>query len=83
VPVVAARSPAVAQLGTLLRARTARRELAPAQLHAVFRLVEDDLSAPLTVADLAARAHVSVFHFSRLFRGSTGLSPVPVPPARH
>jgi AraC family transcriptional regulator len=60
---------------TPLAPPTPRRELAPAQLHAVLRLVEDDLSAPLTVADLAARAHVSAFHFSRLFRGSTGLSP--------
>ena len=51
------------------------RELGREQLHAVLTLVEDDLSAPLTVADLAARAHVSVFHFSRLFRTTTGVSP--------
>jgi AraC family transcriptional regulator len=51
------------------------RELRREQLQAVLALVDDDLSAPLTVADLAARAHVSVFHFSRLFRASTGVSP--------
>ena len=109
VPVVGARSPAVAQLGGLLHAgladrtqlgrlaleslgaalavavvrdhTTALRPAAPGrqlsrdQLQAVLALVEDDLSAPLTVADLAARAHVSVFHFSRLFRAATGVSP--------
>jgi len=111
-PAVGSRSPAVAQLATVLHAglgdRTglgrlareqlgvalavtlvrdhsarppeadapaSRRGLTPAQLHAVLRLVEDDLSAPLSVADLAARASVSPFHFSRLFRLATGQSP--------
>ena len=113
-PAVGARSPAVAQLATLLCAglpdrtdlgrlaleslgsalavavvrdhSTARgpaarphpatdRGLAPRQLDRVLGLVEDDLAAPLTVPDLAATAHVSPFHFSRLFRASTGFSP--------
>jgi len=112
-PVVGARSPAVAQLGGLLHsglpdrtdlgrlaleqlgtalavtvvrdhtaggtlpggARAAGSGLTPAQLQAVLRLVEDDLAAPLAVADLAARAAVSPFHFSRLFRAATGATP--------
>ena len=39
------------------------------------RHVEENLSGPVAVADLAARAHVSEFHFSRLFRAATGTSP--------
>jgi AraC family transcriptional regulator len=109
VPVVGARSPAVAPLagllhagladrtalgrlaqgsvGTALVAALARdhttalpvsrapRGLSPAQLARVVRHVEDCLSEPLTVAGLAALAHVSEFHFSRLFRAATGTSP--------
>jgi AraC family transcriptional regulator len=113
VPVVGARSPAVAQLTSLVRTalpdatplgrltleslghalavavvREHARTRAPAagtgrdpaqlsgrQLDAVLRLIEDDLAAPLTLADLAAVAHVSPFHFARLFRASTGVSP--------
>ena len=113
-PVVGSRSPAVAQLASVLHAglgdrtalgRLAREQLGSAlavavvrdhsatgppaggdppepgrglgraQLQAVLRLVEDELSAPLSVAELAARAAVSPFHFSRLFRSATGQSP--------
>lgn len=49
--------------------------LAPRQLDRVLRMVEDGLATPLSVPDLAATAHVSEFHFSRLFRAATGLSP--------
>lgn len=45
------------------------------QLGRVTRHVEDNLAAPLTLADLAAVAHVSPFHFARVFRAATGLSP--------
>jgi AraC family transcriptional regulator len=108
-PVVGARSPAVAALAGLLSAgldddgdagrlardslalallaalvrdhTTARvpappaRGLSPEQLDRVLRHVEDQLAGPVAVADLAARAHVSEFHFSRLFRAATGASP--------
>ncbi len=113
-PVLGARSPAVAQLASLVHdglrddsdlgrlalaslgsalavavvrdhsaARVAAdrldagsgRGLSPAQVSRVLRYVEDDLTAPLSVPDLAARAHVSPFHFSRLFRAATGASP--------
>lgn len=49
--------------------------LSTAQLEHVLAHVEDRLSAPLTLAELAAVAHVSPFHFARLFRASTGRSP--------
>ncbi len=49
--------------------------LSPAQLDRVLRHVEEHLAGPVGVADLAARAHVSEFHFSRLFRAATGTSP--------
>ena len=50
-------------------------QLSPTQLSRVVHHVEDNLGAPLAVADLAALAHVSPFHFARLFRASTGRSP--------
>lgn len=49
--------------------------LSRGQLARVTRHVEDHLDEPLTVAGLAALAHVSEFHFSRLFRAATGSSP--------
>ncbi|MGY1773776.1 helix-turn-helix domain-containing protein [Blastococcus sp. SYSU D00813] len=59
------------------RARAAREPggLSRGQLARVTRHVEDHLAEPLTVAELAALAHVSEFHFSRLFRAATGSSP--------
>ncbi|MGY1671912.1 helix-turn-helix domain-containing protein [Geodermatophilus sp. SYSU D00710] len=108
-PVVGARSPAVAALagllsaglddrtdvgrlalGTLAQALVAALArdhttappaaprpggLSPAQLDRVLRHVEEHLAGPIGVADLAARAHVSEFHFSRQFRAATGTSP--------
>jgi AraC family transcriptional regulator len=110
VPVVGARSPAVAALAGLLAAGLddttdvgrlalgsltsallaalardhttappavprAAGGLSPARLDRVLRHVEEHLAGPVAVADLAARAHVSEFHFSRLFRAATGTSP--------
>ena len=49
--------------------------LSRAQLGRVTRHVEDNLAAPLSLADLAAVAHVSPFHFARVFRAATGRSP--------
>ena len=50
-------------------------QLSSAQLNRVVHHVEDNLAAPLALADLAALVHVSPFHFARLFRASTGRSP--------
>jgi len=54
---------------------SAPRGLSHRQLARVLQHIEDDLAAPLSLADLAAAAHVSPFHFARLFRVSTGTSP--------
>jgi len=50
--------------------------LAPQRLRRVTDYVESQLAQPdLSVADLAAIAHLSPFHFSRAFRQATGLAP--------
>ncbi|MCZ2826204.1 MULTISPECIES: helix-turn-helix domain-containing protein [unclassified Modestobacter] len=49
--------------------------LSRGQLERVVRHVEEDLAGPLSVAELAALAAVSEFHFSRQFRAATGASP--------
>lgn len=45
------------------------------QLLAVVKYVEEHLEESIRLADLAAVVHVSVFHFARLYKGSTGLPP--------
>jgi AraC family transcriptional regulator len=37
--------------------------------------IRDNLAADLALADLAAAAHLSVYHFCRLFKQATGLAP--------
>ncbi len=37
--------------------------------------IGDNLEKDLTLAELAGTAHMSPYHFSRLFKGSTGLTP--------
>jgi AraC family transcriptional regulator len=59
---------------------TARRPhrrggLSPAALHRVEALIDASLDRPLPLAALAARAGLSVAHFSRAFRVSTGETP--------
>ena len=49
--------------------------LPAARLQRVKDLVEADLGQPLALADLAAAAGMSVFHFAREFRRETGLPP--------
>jgi AraC family transcriptional regulator len=44
-------------------------------LRAVTELVEDELSRDLSLAEMAGAANLSPYHFSRLFRESTGLPP--------
>lgn len=45
------------------------------QLRRVQALVRDNLDQPLTIQLLAAEAGLSVFHFSRCFKATCGLSP--------
>ena len=63
------------QPGTLARSPHLRGGLPPAALRRVEVFVEAGLDRPLPLADLAARAGLSVFHFARAFRVSTGLTP--------
>lgn len=61
----------------LLHGRTgpARHSITPARLRAVFTHVEDHLAEDIALADLAAVARLSRFHFARAFRAETGLTP--------
>lgn len=52
-----------------------RGGLAPATLRRLRARIEEELDQPLRLADLAATAGLSEFHFQRAFRASTGLSP--------
>ncbi|MBH0237906.1 helix-turn-helix domain-containing protein [Methylobrevis albus] len=51
------------------------RTLDPIRLRRVFDLIEDRLSEPLSLEDLAGAACLSPFHFSRLFQKTTGRPP--------
>lgn len=66
---------------SLGRAGARRTELTPAgglprgSLRRVKDYVEENLSGELTLAELSGVAHMSPFHFSRMFKLSAGLSP--------
>lgn len=49
--------------------------LAPSVLRNVLAWIDASLSQPITLADLAAQAALSEYHFARMFRQSTGLAP--------
>ncbi|MEO3988772.1 AraC family transcriptional regulator [Pseudocitrobacter cyperus] len=49
--------------------------LAPSVLRNVLAWIDANLSQPLTLAELAAQAALSEYHFARMFRQSTGLAP--------
>ena len=63
------------QAGPLTRSPHLRGGLSPAALRRVEVCVEAGLDRPLPLADLAARTGLSVFHFARAFRVSTGVTP--------
>src|SRR5262245_47307110 len=44
-------------------------------LRAVVEYVEEHLDAGLTLAEMAAAAHLSVYHFARQFKAASGLPP--------
>jgi AraC family transcriptional regulator len=52
-----------------------RGGLSPAALRRVQVFVESNLGRPITLGDLAARAGLSLHHFARAFRVSTGITP--------
>ncbi|MET7288840.1 helix-turn-helix domain-containing protein [Streptomyces sp. NPDC005573] len=51
----------------------------PGHGHAAVRtgigIMRDRLAEPLTLAEIAAEAHLSVYHFVRVFKDATGLTP--------
>ena len=49
--------------------------LAPARLHAVQALIEENMHREIRLAELATLANLSRFHFARAFKATTGLSP--------
>lgn len=56
-------------------AESDRIALAPARLRRVVDFIEANLAQPLTLELLAHVAGLSVFHFARVFRQATGISP--------
>jgi len=62
--------------GRAQRVPKAPATLTPRQLAAVVNYCEDSIGSPISLGDLAAVANVSRFHFTRLFRLSTGMSPM-------
>ena len=49
--------------------------LSPGVLRNTLEYIDGQLSTPLTLADLAAQASLSEYHFARMFRSSFGLPP--------
>ena len=45
------------------------------RLRRVTEFIDDNLARALPLADLSAEAHMSQYHFARLFKESTGLPP--------
>jgi AraC family transcriptional regulator len=62
---LAPRSPARGRDGTLPRGR----------LRAVVEYIEEHLDSGPSLEQMAAAAHLSVYHFARLFKAATGLPP--------
>src|SRR6516165_9452328 len=56
-------------------ARRADGALPQGRLRAVVKYVEEHLDAGLTLEQMAATAHLSVYHFARQFKAATGLPP--------
>jgi len=52
-----------------------RGGLSPTRLRKVVSVIEERLDGELSLDELAQAAGLSVFHFSRVFRQSTGMSP--------
>jgi AraC-like DNA-binding protein/mannose-6-phosphate isomerase-like protein (cupin superfamily) len=46
------------------------------EINAALKFMEDSISMPLDVAAMAGHAGVSTFHFCRIFKKATGLSPM-------
>ena len=65
-----------AHAGQVVRSGPVRRGgLSPVRLRRVQERIEAELDRPISLADLAVEAGVSMFHFAREFRRTTGLPP--------
>lgn len=53
----------------------AGERLSPGVLRRIRDVIERRIADPLKISELAATAHLSPFHFTRAFKGSTGMSP--------
>lgn len=49
--------------------------LPPAKLRRVFEYIHENLDGDLSLCELAATVEISPFHFARLFKSATGLTP--------
>ncbi len=58
-----------------LKLKEYARGLGKSDLALVLTYIEDHLADSVSLTELAACAHVSMFHFIRLFKQSTGLTP--------
>jgi hypothetical protein len=45
------------------------------KLQRALRFIDEHIAAAIPVADLAATAHMSLFHFARMFKEATGVPP--------
>src|SRR5262249_57231047 len=49
--------------------------LRPGRLNSIVEYIEEQLDASPTLEEMAATAHLSVYHFARQFKAATGLPP--------
>jgi AraC family transcriptional regulator len=56
-------------------ARRTDSALPRGKLHAVIEYIEERLDTDLTLAQMAAIAHLSAYHFARQFKAATGIPP--------
>ncbi|AEW99611.1 helix-turn-helix domain-containing protein [Streptantibioticus cattleyicolor] len=59
----------------LTRGRTPAPAKEDGRVGAAIALMRDRLAEPVTLADLAAEAHLSPYHFLRVFKATTGQTP--------
>ena len=62
-------------MGSAPGGHQARGGLPRRRLRVAIAYIEDHLASEIALEDLAAAVHLSVYHFARLFKASTGLPP--------